>query len=60
MSYRSTLVVIKGCVMLLVTGCSRRDDDVTGLPFGASAVAATGIKPSGTVAVMSALEHNPQ
>lgn len=46
--------------MLLMTGCSHRDDDATGLLFGASAVAATGIKPSGTAPVMSALEHNPQ
>lgn len=47
--------------MLLMTGCSHQDDgDVTGLMFGASAVAATGIKPSGAAPVMSPLEHNPQ
>lgn len=46
--------------MLLMTGRSHQDDDVTGLLFGASAVAATGIKPSGTAPVISALEHNPQ
>lgn len=45
--------------MLLVTGCSHQDDDVTGFLFGASAVAATGIKPSGTAPVMSPLEHSP-
>lgn len=46
--------------MLLMTGCSHWDDDVTGLLLGASDVAAIGIKPSGTAPVMSALEHNPQ
>lgn len=46
--------------MLLMTGCSHQDDDVTGLPFGASAVAAIEIKPSGAAPVMSPLQHNPQ
>lgn len=46
--------------MLFMTGCIHQDDDATGLLFGASAVAATGIKPSGTAPVMSPLEHNPQ
>lgn len=47
--------------MLPVTGWSHRDDgDVTGLLFGASAVAAAGIKPSGTAPVMSPLLHNSE
>lgn len=45
--------------MLPVTGWSHRDDgDVTGLLFGASAVAATGIKANGTAPVTSPLLHN--
>lgn len=42
-----------------MTGWSHQDDgDVTGLLFGASAVAATGIKPNGTAPVMSPLLRN--
>lgn len=47
--------------MLPMTGWSHQDDgDVTGLLFGASAVAATGIKPSGTAPVMSPSLHNSE
>lgn len=47
--------------MLPMTGWSLKDDgDVTGLLFGASAVAATGIKPNGAAAVMSPLLHNSE
>lgn len=47
--------------MLPMTGWSHQDDgDVTGLLFGASAVAAAGIKPNGTAPVMSPLLHNSE
>lgn len=46
--------------MLLVTECNHQNDLMTRLLFGASTVAATGIKPSSTAPVMSALEYNPQ
>lgn len=45
---------------LVMTGCSHQDGDVSWWLFGATAVAATRIKPSGTASVMSTLEHNPE
>lgn len=60
-SYRSAVFCRESSVMLPVTGWSHQDDgDVTGLLFGASAVAATGIKPRGTAAVMSPLLHSSE
>lgn len=47
-------------MMLLMTGSNHQNDHMNRSPFGAWAVASTGIKPSGSAPVMSALEYNPQ
>lgn len=47
-------------MMLLMTGSNHQNDHMNRSPFSAWAVASTGIKPSGSAPVMSALEYNPQ